>query len=49
MTDKKCKNCLYLIKINEENKDFECIKGKHTDEEVEDYLNYSCNYWRLKE
>lgn len=49
MIDKKCKNCLYLIKNDEENKDFDCIKGKHTNIELEDYLNYYCNYWKLKE
>ncbi|MCQ2964236.1 MAG: hypothetical protein MJ203_01555 [archaeon] len=48
MTDKKCENCLYLIKTEDIN-NFDCIKGKHTDVEIDDYLNYSCNYWRLKE
>ena len=46
MTEKKCKNCLYLIKTD---KDLDCIKGKHTDDKIDDYLNYYCNYWRLKE
>lgn len=46
MSDKTCKNCLYLIKTDA---DFDCIKGKHADIELDDYLNYYCNYWRLKE
>lgn len=48
MIDKTCSNCLYLIKTEDIYK-FDCIKGKHTDVEIDDYLNYSCNYWRLKE
>lgn len=49
MNDKKCENCLYLIEANEDGiKSFDCIKGKHSNK-IEDYTNYSCNYWRLKE
>ena len=47
---KKCLNCIYLIVEKDPNgkQYFDCIKGKHTESmDLEDYFNYSCNYWKL--